>query len=431
MRYISTNRKTAPTTFYKAVLAGLAPDGGLFVPEHIPLPDVSAIRRFANMSLPEIAFVVAKPFMQPDFTDEEIKQIVDESLTMPVPLVQVDEKIWALELFHGPTLAFKDVGARFLARVLGRLAGREKKKIIILTATSGDTGGAVAHAFHRVPGVEVVILYPRGRISAMQERQIATLGANIWPVRINGTFDDCQRLVKDTFSGFEPGNVIVTSANSINLARWLPQSFYYFYAWSRLSGKAPVVFSVPSGNFGNLSAGVLAQKMGLPVQAWVAATNINDVVPEYLRTAMFSPRPSVPTISNAMDVGNPSNFSRLCYLYGESYEQLSQHLSGYAFTDNLTREAIAEVYRKYNYVLDPHTAIAYLGICTYRQKHPESEGVFLATAHPAKFPDVVQEATGKPVPLPELLAALSGKPVKSRDFEPSLSGLSEFIRELI
>ncbi len=430
MRYISTNRKAKAVSFSKAVLTGLAPDGGLYVPEHIPLLDGPTIRQFANRSLPEIAFAVARPFMKHDFTDEDINQIVHESLTMPIPLTQVDEKLWALELFHGPTLAFKDVGARFLARVLGRLAGREKKKIIILTATSGDTGGAVAHAFHRVPGVEVVILYPRGRISAMQERQIATLGVNIRPVRVNGTFDDCQQLVKSAFSDFQLDDVILTSANSINLARWLPQSFYYFYAWSRLPGETPLVFSVPSGNFGNLSAGVLAQKMGLPVQAWVAATNINDVVPEYLRTAIFSPRPSVPTISNAMDVGNPSNFSRLCHLFDEQYEKISGSLTGYRFTDAETHAAISAVCRKYNYVLDPHSAIGYLGMITYRQKHQNVEGVFLATAHPAKFPEVVEAATMKPLILPDQLAALPESPITSRDCEPCLDQFMEFIREL-
>jgi threonine synthase len=300
-------------------------------------------------------------------------------------------------------------------------------QITILTATSGDTGSAVAHAFYNVPGVKVVVLYPDGRISAMQEKQIATWGGNIQAIRVGGSFDDCQRMVKEAFADAELKQQLgLTSANSINLARWLPQAIYYFYAWSRLGASQPVVFSVPSGNFGNLAAGMLAYFMGLPSK-WVAATNVNDVVPEYLRTGVFRPRTSVPTISNAMDVGNPSNFSRLLYLFDQAYSTLATSISGYAFTDEQTRTAISNVYHQWGYVLDPHGAVAWLGLQAYLQKNAGIAGVFLATAHPAKFKNVVEACLDKPLSVPESITSLLNRPITSCYCHANIESLKDLL----
>jgi threonine synthase len=427
MKFISTSGKAKPASFREAVLQGLAPDGGLYVPQHIPVLDEETIRKFSTMTVSEIAFVVLQPYLADDFTAEEIELMVKESLTMPFPLKQVAESVWALELFHGPTLAFKDVGARFLAQVLKKIVAHTQTQITILTATSGDTGSAVAHAFYNVPGVKVVVLYPDGRISAMQEKQIATWGGNIQAIRVGGSFDDCQRMVKEAFADAELKQQLgLTSANSINLARWLPQAIYYFYAWSRLGASQPVVFSVPSGNFGNLAAGMLAYFMGLPSK-WVAATNVNDVVPEYLRTGVFRPRTSEPTISNAMDVGNPSNFSRLLYLFDQAYSSLATSISGYAFTDEQTRTAISNVYHQWGYVLDPHGAVAWLGLQAYLQKNAGIAGVFLATAHPAKFKNVVEACMDKPLSVPESITSLLNRPITSCYCHANIESLKDLL----
>jgi threonine synthase len=414
MKYYSLNNPSCKVTFREAVVQGLAPDGGLYMPDRIPQLGEQLIKQFPEMSFQEIAIAVAEKFLDEDFSEPAFRKIVYEAITIDCPLVQVEENIYALELFHGPTLAFKDFGARFMARVLREFATHEQKEITVLVATSGDTGSAVAHGFYQVPGIRVVILYPDGKVSPLQEKQLASLGRNIQAVKISGSFDDCQRLVKEAFvDGELRSRHFLTSANSINIARWIPQSFYYFLAWSRLANKNKIIFSVPSGNFGNLTAGVLAKKMGLPVQAFVASTNCNDVVPEYLLTKKFKPRPSKQTISNAMDVGNPSNFTRLQALYENSWEKMSADIFGYAFTDEETRETISRIFEHTGYITDPHGAVGLIGLKNFFNSNSGCSGIFLATAHPAKFPEVMESVIHQPVSVPQALLDLKSKSVDS------------------
>ena len=329
--------------------------------------------------------------------DAELKKIVDHTIQFDAPLVKLEKDVFALELFHGPTLAFKDFGARFMSQLLGYFASQQDREIIILVATSGDTGSAVANGFLGVPGTRVVVLYPSGKVSEIQEKQFTTLQQNVTALEVAGTFDDCQRLVKEAFLDAElRRKFFLTSANSINIARLIPQSFYYFYAYAQLKDKnRPVVFSVPSGNFGNITAGLLAKRMGLPIRRFVASTNINDIVPAYLKTGAFNPRPSSSTISNAMDVGNPSNFSRMLDLFNGNYESLSGEIKGYSFTDEETANAMRNVYASSNYILDPHGAVGYLGLKKYLDDSDENAtGIFLETAHPSKFKEVVDETLG-------------------------------------
>jgi len=339
-----------------------------------------------------------------------LKSIIDHTISSDAPLVEVENNIFALELFHGPTLAFKDFGARFMSQVLGHFAKQQKREIVILVATSGDTGSAVANGFLGVAGTRVIVLYPKGKVSEIQEKQFTTLEKNITAIEVNGTFDDCQRLVKQAFLDQALNeSFFLTSANSINIARLIPQSFYYFYAWSRLPKNKNVMFSIPSGNFGNLTAGLIAKRMGLPIQHFVAATNINDIVPHYLTTKEFLPKSSASTISNAMDVGNPSNFARMLDIFHHDHSAMKNDITGYSFNDEETRGAMRDVFQKFNYTLDPHGAIGYLGAKKYLSQNPESVGVFLETAHPAKFLDVVESALQRKVPIPDgLKLFLSG-----------------------
>ncbi len=407
MKYYSTNNKTLTASLKDAVLQGLAPDNGLYMPENIPVLSPDFYRGIHELDFDDIALAVSGAFIGSDIPENELKRIITQTLTFDAPLVNVENGISALELFHGPTMAFKDFGARFMSQLLRYFASQISREIVILVATSGDTGSAVANGFLGVEGIKVVVLYPSGKVSEIQEKQFTTLGRNITALEVDGTFDDCQRLVKTAFLDSElRDQYFLTSANSINIARLIPQTFYYFYGYARRQRRdKPVVFSVPSGNFGNLTAGLFAKRMGLPVARFVAATNRNDVVPEYLRDGVMTSRPSVQTISNAMDVGNPSNFARMMDLYQNDVEAVRRDIVGYAFSDPETQAAIAHVSRETGYVLDPHGAVGYLGMKKFLTDSAlDANGIFLETAHPAKFREVVEEALGTPIVLPDTLA---------------------------
>ena len=397
MKFYSTNNRSVTVDLRQAVTEGLAPDNGLYMPVEIPrLPD-KFFKDITHKSFQDIGFEVARNLMQGDVPDAELRKIVDHTIQFDAPLVKLEKDIFALELFHGPTLAFKDFGARFMSQLLGYFASQQEREIIILVATSGDTGSAVANGFLGVPGTRVVVLYPSGKVSEIQEKQFTTLQQNVTVLEVAGTFDDCQRLVKEAFLDAElRRRFFLTSANSINIARLIPQSFYYFHAYAQLKDKdRHIVFSIPSGNFGNITGGLLAKRMGLPVRRFVASTNINDIVPAYLKTGTFNPRPSSSTISNAMDVGNPSNFSRMLELFNGDYESLSGEIKGYSFTDEETADAMRFVYASNNYILDPHGAVGYLGLKKYLNDSDENAtGIFLETAHPSKFKEVVDETLG-------------------------------------
>lgn len=410
MQYYSTNKITKPVSLKEAVVKGLAADNGLFMPERIEKFDPSFFQQISQMSFQEIAFEVALKFFGEDIENNKLRQIVFDTLPFDCPVVNVTGNIYSLELFHGPTLAFKDVGARFMARLLNHFLDKKEGQVNVLVATSGDTGSAVANGFLGVGGIHVYVLYPKGKVSRIQESQFTTLGQNITAIEIDGTFDDCQRLVKTAFLDEELNRKkVLTSANSINVARFLPQAFYYFNAYARLleagvlSGKQLVV-SVPSGNFGNLTAGLFAAEMGLPVERFIAANNANDVVFEYLKTGEYQPRPSVETIANAMDVGAPSNFARILDLYGHSHQSISAKIRGYRYSDDEIRDTVSRVYRQTGYLCDPH------GACGFRALTDDlgtgQVGVFLETAHPAKFMETMNEIVGDGnVILPDKLAA--------------------------
>lgn len=405
MKFYSTNNPDLRVDLKQAVLQGLAPDNGLYMPEYVPVLSKEFYETLDQRSFQEISFEVAYNLIGNDIPKDELKRIVEHTIQFDAPLVEIEENVYALELFHGPTLAFKDFGARFMSQLLGYFAKQQQQEIIILVATSGDTGSAVANGFLGVASTRVVVLYPSGKVSDIQEKQFTTLGQNITAMEVDGTFDDCQRLVKQAFLDQElKQKYFLTSANSINIARLIPQSFYYFYAYAQLRHKdVPVVFSVPSGNFGNLTGGLLAKRMGLPIHKFIASTNINDVVPQYLSSKLFSPRPSHQTISNAMDVGNPSNFIRMVNLHHD-YDSLAKNIEGYAFTDEETRSAMREVYSKNNYIMDPHGAVAYLGLKKFlREGNETAVGIFAETAHPAKFKDVVEETLNTSIQIPSEL----------------------------
>lgn len=428
MRLYSTNNKNISVSLREAVTKGLAPDGGLFMPEEIkPLPS-GFFSEWSTLPNQEIATRITQHLIGDDVPLEVIKKIVADTVSFKVPLVQLEENVSCLELFHGPTLAFKDFGARFMAALLGYFAEEEGSQFTILVATSGDTGSAVAHGFHNVKGIKVIVLYPSGKVSDLQEKQFTTLGDNITAIEVEGTFDDCQRLVKSAFKDDVLREKLnLTSANSINIARLIPQSFYYFFACARQSNNLPMVFSVPSGNFGNLTGGVFAQKMGLPVRQFVAATNANDVVPQYLKSDLFLPRPSVPTISNAMDVGDPSNFARLLELFNNDYALFSRSVTGYAFSDDETRQALKDVFESTKYVLDPHGTVGYLGLKKYLTANEKVNGIFLKTAHPGKFREMVEPVLGEKVNLPERLTSLMNKQKRSVKMSKQFSDFREYL----
>jgi threonine synthase len=411
MNYYSLNHTAPNTSFKDAVIKGLAPDKGLYFPESItPLPK-EFFDNIDTLSHSEIALEAIKQFVLPEIPEEVLKTIVEETLAFDFPVVTLNENISTLELFHGPTMAFKDVGARFMARCLGYFNRNNDKEVTVLVATSGDTGGAVANGFLGVKGVNVVILYPSGKVSDIQEKQLTTLGQNIKALEVNGTFDDCQAMVKTAFLDETLTNHMqLTSANSINVARWLPQLFYFMFAYKQLHKQYKnIVFSVPSGNFGNICAGMMAQQLGLPIKHFVAANNANNVVTRYLISQLYEPKPSVQTISNAMDVGAPSNFIRIQEIYKNNFESLKENVSSYSFTDEETKEAMLEMFNTYGYVADPHGAVGYLGCKAYLKDHPSAHCVFLETAHPTKFLDVVEDVIKEKQPLPEQIQSIMGK----------------------
>jgi threonine synthase len=406
MKYYSTNHQVPPATLKEAVLQGLAGDSGLYMPAQIPRLPRRFFATLPSKTLPEISGEVAAALFGEDIPAAPLHDIVHEALNFEIPLVKVAGNRYSLELFHGPTMAFKDVGARFLARMMQYFTRNETVATNVLVATSGDTGSAVANGFLGVPGITVTVLYPKGRVSRIQESQFTTLGQNICALEVDGAFDDCQRLVKQAFSDKElNARRKLTSANSINPARFIPQAFYYFWGYAQMPQGRDVVVAVPSGNFGNLTAGLLAKRMGLPVKRFIAANNANDVFGEYLRTAEFSPRPSIPTIANAMDVGNPSNFARMMDLYGGDHAKIAADISGYAYTDAQIREEMKRTFDETNYLLDPHGACASQALCEYLETAPGADGFFLETAHPAKFKETVDAVLGRPIPIPGKLQA--------------------------
>jgi threonine synthase len=436
MNLYSTKNPDFQVDIQRAVLEGLPPDNGLYMLEKInKLPDAFS-QQAEIMSFSEMAFEVAKTLLDGSIPEDTLRRLVDASITFDAPLGKVEEDLYSLELWHGPTLAFKDFGARFMAQMMGYFVQQDDEDLHILVATSGDTGGAVASGFYKTPGIRVTILYPSGKVSELQEKQLTTLGHNIHALEVNGSFDDCQALVKQAFLDQTlKGKVRLSSANSINIARLIPQTFYYFRAWVQAtqrrpfgSGQAkPLVVCVPSGNFGNLTAGLIAKKMGLPIAHFIAATNANDVVPEYLETALYSPRPSVPTISNAMDVGAPSNFARMMDLYQNDWEAIIQDISGYRYSDEATREALVEVKARTGYLMDPHGAVGYLALKAWKKKNPGHIGIFLETAHPSKFLDVVEPAINEKVPVPERLARLAAKQKEAIWLENDYQALKAYL----
>jgi threonine synthase len=415
MKYYSLNHNAPKVSFQEAVILGLAPDKGLYFPESItPIPS-SFFENIETLTNEEIAYQVIKQFVGNEIPETNLKQIIKETLCFDFPTVKVEDNIYALELYHGPTMAFKDVGARFMSRCLAYF-NKDKKdsKNTVLVATSGDTGGAVASGFLGVQGVAVVILYPSGKVSDIQERQLTTLGQNITALEVDGVFDDCQDMVKKAFLDESLNHKNLTSANSINIARWLPQMFYFFFAYKQLkSHNKPLIFSCPSGNFGNICAGIMAKKLGLPIEHFVASTNANDTVPRFLENGSYDPKPSVATISNAMDVGNPSNFIRIQELYNNDLSEFEKDFSSYTYTDEETKIAMINIYNHSGYIAEPHGAVGYLGLKKEMQKLNNTIGIFLETAHPIKFLDIVEPVLNLKLPIPTQIESVINAKKKS------------------
>jgi threonine synthase len=431
MQLYSTNNPGLRASLKEALFKGLPDDRGLYMPVSIPELPASFIRELNRYSFQEIAYTIARALFEGEIPDGDLKNIVEKAVNFPAPLVRLDEQTYILELTHGPSLAFKDFGAQFMAQMMAYFNRGESVELTILVATSGDTGGAVAAGFLKAPGVRVVILYPSGKVSALQEKQLTALGHNITAIEVDGTFDDCQALVKQAFLDKDiADHVRLSSANSINIARLIPQSFYYFEAWKQLEQvNLPVVFSVPSGNFGNLTAGLFAKKMGLPVRRFLAATNANNVVPEYLDSGMYTPRPSIATISNAMDVGAPSNFARILDLYCSTWNMVRSDVAGYWFSDESTRTAMRDIERTYRYVIDPHGAVGYLALRAHQQRET-SVGIVLETAHPAKFAEEVEAVLGKSIDIPQRLAMLAGEEKHSVRMPASFPDFKEWLLKM-
>lgn len=431
MNYYDIKNPTHKVSLKEAVLKSISSDSGLYMPERVPVLPDSFFSNLKDLNLQEIAFEVSKAMLEGDIPDSAVKQIVNEAISFPIPLKQLDENLHILELFHGPTLAFKDIGARFMAGLFQYFLRNENREVVILVATSGDTGSAVANAFCNIKGVKVVILYPSGKVSELQEKQLTTMGGNITALEVDGNFDDCQHLVKKAFADTELNQQLnLTSANSINFARLFPQSFFYFNAIAQL-GKVekPVVISVPSGNFGNLTSGLIAKKMGLPIHQFIAATNRNHVVPDYLKNGEFLPQQTHHTITNAMDVGNPSNFPRMSEIYQGQHTAMAADIKGFWFTDDQTRSAMVELQKKYNYQSDPHGAVAYAGL-KESGLLKDHIGIFLETAHPAKFPKEVEKSSQVNVKMPESLKEIMKLEKKSLRIENSYESLLKEIRHI-
>lgn len=441
MRLYSTKNAHAFVSLKEAVMKGLPDDNGLFMPEYIPNLRSDFIKNLEQYSFQEIAFEVSKALLMDAIPEKDLQNIITNAITFPAPVVQLDDSTSILELFHGPSLAFKDFGARFMAQLMSYFNQKEEQELVILVATSGDTGGAVAAGFHKTPRIKVVILYPSGKVSPLQEKQLTTLGHNITALEVKGTFDDCQALVKKAFLDKKlTSQIRLSSANSINIARLIPQSFYYFEAYKQVKHlNKPVIFCVPSGNFGNLTAGILAQKMGLPIQHFIAATNSNGVVPHYLNTGNYTPKPSIRTISNAMDVGNPSNFVRMTDIYspekgldtseGPTWDTIKKAISGYGIDENATKKGVKEVFDKYDYTIDPHGAVGYIALKEYQKDNPNTHGVILETAHPSKFIADVESILDKRVEIPERLACLADKQKKATLISTDYSYFKNWLQE--
>ncbi|MDR2037180.1 MAG: threonine synthase [Bacteroidales bacterium] len=429
MKYYSTHKNSPPASLKEVVTKGLAPDSGLYMPEKIGILPDSFFKQMYDMELPEMAFHVASHFLSDDIPDNDLKKMVYDTLDFPIPLVNIHDRVNTLELFHGPTMAFKDVGARFMARLLGYFTGLEKQDVNVLVATSGDTGSAVANGFYKVPGIRVFVLYPKGLVSPIQEKQFTTLGENITAIEVSGTFDDCQQMVKQAFADKDLNqHLTLTSANSINWARLLPQSFYYFWGVAQMGPDIDnITCAVPSGNFGNICSGLIAKRLGLPIAHFIAATNINDIVPQYLKNGKFNPRPSIATIANAMDVGNPSNFSRITELYHQSYESIVADIEGFVATDDQIRTTIRDVYHSYGYLLDPHGAIGYQALKDHMNRHPARNGFFIETAHPAKFAEIVEPVTGEKITLPSNLARFVKGIKQAEEIPADFNALKSFL----
>ncbi len=432
MRYYSTNGQSSSVSLHEAVVKGLASDRGLFMPERIKTLPEDFFDNIGKMSFQEIAYTVADAFFGEDVEKEALKNIVYDTLSFDCPVVRVTDNIYSLELFHGPTLAFKDVGARFMARLLGYFIKNERKETVnVLVATSGDTGSAVANGFLGVEGIHVYVLYPAGKVSKIQECQFTTLGQNITAVEVDGTFDDCQALVKNAFMDEElNGHMKLTSANSINVARFLPQAFYYFNAYARMKERNMadnLVVCVPSGNFGNITAALFGHKMGLPIKRFIAANNANDIFFKYLQTGSYKPKPSVQTIANAMDVGNPSNFARIIDLYKNRHDVISSHISGASFSDDEIREAMRQCFDDNKYILDPHGACGYMAL--KNGLNAGETGIFCETAHPAKFKDTVEKAVGCMVEIPERLAEFMKGTKQSVRLDKDFKSFKAFLME--
>ena len=428
MRYYSTNKKSPVVSFKEATIKGQAPDNGLYFPELIPILPNGFIKKIKSLSKEEIAYTVIRPYVGDTIPGNVLKTIVTGTINFPIPLIAINDHISALELYHGPTLAFKDVGARFMSRCLGYFLKERNKEITVLVATSGDTGGAVANGFYGVEGVNVVILYPSGKVSMVQELQLTTLGKNITAIEVDGTFDDCQYLVKQAFKDVQLNkHLFLTSANSINVARWLPQQFYYFFAYQQWEHEIDPVISVPSGNFGNICAGMLAHLSGLPVRHFIAACNANDVVPQYLQSGNYQTAPAISTISNAMDVGNPSNFIRILELFNHDYFSLKKILSSVSISDEETSAILKNVLADYNYLLDPHGAVAYTALKNYLQTHSGDRGIILATAHPIKFYDVIEPVINEKISVPQSVEVILNKQKISIQMSADYNQLKEFL----
>jgi threonine synthase len=426
MKFFSTKGKDKLVSFREAVIKSLPEDNGLYFPEKIPVLDPSFFSTLKDKSLPEIGIEVMRPFCSEDIPDSKLEEIMHDVLSFPTPIQKVKDNIYSLELFHGPTYAFKDVGARFLARCLGYFNETDIKEVTILVATSGDTGGAVAAGFYKVPGVKVIILYPSGKVSDLQEKQLTTLGENITALEIEGDFDDCQALVKKAFLDVEINQrIALSSANSINIARWLPQSIYYYEALKQLKSTDEVVMAVPSGNYGNITAGMLAKKMGLPIKRFIAASNANDVVPRYIANGNYEIRPTVATLSNAMDVSNPSNFPRMMELYEQSWENITSDITGFSLDDNHTLQTMKECQSENQYILDPHGAIGYDALM--KNLKDGEQGIFLETAHPCKFIDTVEKALDTTYPTPGFAESLMGREKVASTMSSSYDDFKDYL----
>lgn len=429
MQYYSLHNPQLKVDFREATILGQAPDKGLFFPAYIPTYSAAEWEALLQLPAHQMAFQIMQPYVGDAIPAAVLHTIIAETLSFPFPLISVTDAMYSLELFHGPTLAFKDVGARFMSRCLGYFFQSNPKKVTVLVATSGDTGGAVASGFLGVEGVEVIILYPKGKVSPVQELQLTTCGNNITALAVEGSFDDCQFMVKEAFMDADlQQHRQLTSANSINVARWLPQQLYYILALQQWpTHLPPPVVAVPSGNFGNICAGLVAWKSGLPIQHFIAACNANDAVANYLQGNVFTPKKAIPTISNAMDVGNPSNFIRILALFQQEDTLIRKLVTGYTISDEDTRATIERVYRDYHYILDPHGAVAFLALEKYQLDHPETAGFFLATAHPVKFPETVESAIGMPIAMPAAAKDLLGKVSHSIPMAPDFAALKAWL----